>query len=235
MVNSVKEAASSGKQIRGLHLTFPATPIIEIAAGAGVDFLYIDGEHGSFDTRDIEQACVTAERHGVIVIARIPDRSEATITRFLDRGVQGIVVPHVDSAEDAMEAVQAAYYAPLGLRSFGGGRPQYGLGLADKVAYFERCNEQICVCIMIESRQGLAAAAEIAAIPGVTYLSFGLHDLSQSLGFSGQPGHKEVKAAVEDASERIRTVGKPIREDFMRFAWINEVLSTGLEHLIGLP
>lgn len=232
MVNAVREAAASGARIQGIHLTFPATPIIEIAARVGIDFLYLDGEHGSFDIRDIEQACIAAERHGITAIARIPDRSEATITRFLDRGVRGLVVPHVDSVEDAKEVIQAAYYAPIGMRSFGSGRPQYGMGLSDKAAYFEDCNADISICIMIESRSGLEAAAEIAALPEITYLSFGLHDLSQSLGHAGQLDHPVVRAAVDEASQKIRKVGKPVREDFMRFAWINEIVGTGIRHLV---
>jgi 4-hydroxy-2-oxoheptanedioate aldolase len=85
---------------------------------------------------------------------------------------------------------------------------------------------------MIESRQGLEAAGEIAALPGVDYLSFGMMDLSQSLGFAGQPDHPEVTAAVAEAAGRIRAAGKPVREDFMNFAWINEVLVVGARQLL---
>ncbi len=87
--NRVKEAAASGERIRGIHLTFAAPSVIEVLASANLHFVYIDGEHGCFDWRDVEAACITAERHDLTPIARIPDLSSATITRFLDRGVRG--------------------------------------------------------------------------------------------------------------------------------------------------
>src|SRR5262249_23278161 len=95
--NAVKEAAAARGTVTGIHLTFPAPTIIEVLATLSLDFVYLDGEHGSFDTRDIEAACIAAERHGMVPIARVPDPSPATITRFLDRGVRGIIVPHVNS------------------------------------------------------------------------------------------------------------------------------------------
>ena len=114
--NSVKHAAATGDRVRGIHLTFPATAVIEVLVSERLDFVYIDGEHGRFDWRDIEIMCITAERHGLTPIARIPDPSSATITRFLDRGVRGIVVPHVESVDDANRVVDAAYFAPMGTR-----------------------------------------------------------------------------------------------------------------------
>jgi 4-hydroxy-2-oxoheptanedioate aldolase len=198
-----------------------------------IDFIYLDGEHGAFGVRDIEDCCIAAERHGILPIARVPDRTAAIITSFIDRGVKGIVVPHVDSAADAAEVVQAAYYAPLGMRSFGGGRPHYGLGIKNKVEHLSAENADMCVCIMIESKGALEAIGEIAALDGVDYLSFGLNDLAQALGRPGEPEHPEVRMAVEQATATVHRAGKRVREDFMKFAWINSVLVAGTRQLIG--
>jgi 4-hydroxy-2-oxoheptanedioate aldolase len=119
------------------------------------------------------------------------------------------------------------------MRSFGGGRPHYGLGIKDKVAHLAGENATMCVCIMIESIGALESIGEIAAHEGVDYLSFGLNDLAQSLGRPGEPNHPDVKRAVEEASETVRRAGKRIREDFMKFAWINAVLVAGTRKLIG--
>ncbi|MFI5013691.1 MAG: HpcH/HpaI aldolase/citrate lyase family protein [Hyphomicrobiales bacterium] len=229
--NAVKDAAAKGHVVRGIHLTFPAPSIIEILVPAGLNFVYIDGEHGSFDWRDIETSCIVAERHGLTPIARVPDRSAATITRFLDRGVAGIVAPHIESVADAREAIAATYFAPLGDRSFGGGRPSY-LAIRDKPAHLAACNAAVSLALMIESRAGLEAAHELAALDGVDYLSFGLMDLAQSLGHAGDPVHPEVKAAVAEASDRIRKAGKRVREDFMKFAWISDILTAGAKQLL---
>lgn len=226
--NAVKHAAATGDVIRGLHLTFAAPAVIEVVASERLDFVYIDGEHGCFDWRDIELSCITAERHGLTPIARIPDPSSATITRFLDRGVRGIVVPHVESVADARRAIDAAYFAPAGTRSFGAGRPEYWENGADRAAYMAACNASTSVCMMIESAAGLAHAHEIAQVPGVDYLSFGLLDLAQSLGHPGEATHPAVQDGVSRCSAAIRATGKRVREDFMRFAWINDVLRAGL-------
>jgi 2-keto-3-deoxy-L-rhamnonate aldolase RhmA len=233
--NRVKESAANGERVRGVHLTFAAPAVIEVLAAVDIHFVYLDGEHGSFDSRDIETACLAAERHGLTPIARVPDRSSATLTRFLDRGIKGIVAPHVENVSEARAVVDAIYFAPLGNRSFGGGRPEYGLRIGSRPAYMEACNASVALCLMIESQAGIDAAGDLAAIPGVDYLSFGLLDLAQSLGHPGNPEDPAVKAAVADASARIRAAGKRVREDFMQFVWINDLLVAGARQLFDKP
>lgn len=230
--NAVKHAAASGDVIRGIHMTFAAPAVIEVVASERLDFVYIDGEHGCFDWRDIEVMCITAERHGLTPIARVPDPSSATITRFLDRGVRGLVVPHVESLEDARRVIGAACFAPAGARSFGAGRPEYWENGSDRVAYMAACNDSLSVCMMIESTSGLALADRIAEVPGVDYLSFGLLDLAQSLGHPGDSAHPAVAQAVAECKARIHKAGKRVREDFMRFAWVNDVLRAGMRTLL---
>lgn len=229
--NIVKQAARSGARIRGVHLTFAAPAAIEVLAGE-VDFVYLDGEHGCFTPHDIETACLAAERRGLTVIARVPDNSPAAITGFLDRGVRGVVVPHIDSVADARAAVAAVYFAPLGDRSFGGGRPAY-LAIEDRPAHLRERNADTSLCLMIESRAGIEAAGELAEVEGVDYLSFGRMDLAQALGHAGDPGHADCARAVADASRRINAAGKRVREDFMNYAWINEILTAGAKKLLG--
>lgn len=230
--NSVKIAAASGARIRGVHMTFAAPAAIELLAAFKLDFIYIDGEHGCFDWRDIETACITAERHGLTAIARIPDRSASTITRFLDRGVRGIVVPHVDSVADAEEVIAATYFSPLGNRSYGSGRPDFSMKGMEPGAYLAQCNANVSLCIMIESASALKSAGDLAALDGVDYLSFGLNDLAQALGHPGESANPKVTAAVKDASQIIHAKGKRVREDFMSFAWINDLLRAGVKQLL---
>ena len=233
MGNAIKEAAATRRRIRGVHLTFAAPAIIEVLAAADLHFVYIDGEHGCFDWRDVEAACIVAERHALTPIARVPDCSPATITRFLDRGVRGIVVPHIESVEDARRAIDALYFAPLGHRSFGAGRPEYGQRIGNKAAYLAACNASVSLCLMIESGPGVELAGELASLDGVDYLSFGMADLAQALGHAGDPDHVAVKSAVAGATQRVHAAGKPVREDFMKFVWINDVLMAGALHLLG--
>jgi 4-hydroxy-2-oxoheptanedioate aldolase len=231
-MNHVKNAAASGQQIRGVHLTFAAPTIIEVMSAADLQFIYIDGEHGCFDWRDVEAACIAAERHGLTPIARVPDISVATITRFMDRGVKGIVAPHIETVEAAQQVISATYFGPLGKRSFGAGRPEYGQRIPDRNAYMQACNSTVSICLMIESRAGLEIAGELAALDGIDYLSFGLLDLAQDMGYPGQSDHPAVKAAVVEATRRIEAAGKRVRENFMKYAWINEVLMAGASKLL---
>jgi 2-keto-3-deoxy-L-rhamnonate aldolase RhmA len=221
--------------IRGVHMTFAAPAAIEVLAAVDLQFVYIDGEHGCFDWRDIETACLAAERHQLTPIARIPDASSATVTRFLDRGVRGLVAPHIESLAAARSVIESMYFAPLGQRSFGAGRPEYGQRIDSKPAYMQACNAAVSLCLMIESRAGLEIAGDLAALPGVDYLSFGMLDLAQSLGHPGNPGHTDVTTAVADASRRIRAAGKRVREDFMNYVWVNDVLLAGATKLLGAP
>lgn len=231
--NAIKRAIADKRQIRGLHLTFVAPSIIELMAIVGIDYVYLDGEHGAFEGRDIEAACVAAERHGITAIARVPDPSPATIVRFLDRGIKGVIVPHVDSVDDAKAVIDAAYFGPAGNRSFGGSRPKFQAGISDMPSFMAESNDNLCVSIMIETRGALAAAGEIAALPGIDYMSFGLNDLAQSLGHPGNTGHADVVAAVANAASRIHAAGKPVREDFITVGWINDILVRGAKQLWG--
>ncbi len=231
--NAVKEAARNGAIVRGVHMTFAAPGVIELVAGS-LDFVYIDGEHGCFDARDVEAACIAAERHGLTAIARVPDGTAGTITRFLDRGVQGIVAPHIETVAQARDVVAATYFAPLGERSFGGGRPAF-TSMPDRPAHMLACNAAMSLCLMIESRAGIEAAGALAAVEGVDYLSFGLMDLAQSLGHPGNPGHADVRHAVAHAAAAARAAGKRVREDFMQYAWINEIILAGMGQLMPEP
>jgi 2-keto-3-deoxy-L-rhamnonate aldolase RhmA len=233
LTNVVKDAAASGNRIRGIHLTFAAPAVIEVLAAVDLQFVYIDGEHGRFDWHDIEAACIAAERHHLTPIARIPDISRSTITRFLDRGVRGIVAPHIESVEAARQVIDAACFAPLGNRSYGAGRPEYGRRIDSRSGYMDACNAALSICLMIESQAGLDIAGELAAVPGIDYLSFGMLDLAQSLGYPGNSDHPAVKASAADAAGKIRAAGKRVREDFMQFAWINDVLIAGAGQLLG--
>ena len=235
ITNAVKDAAATGRRVRGIHMTFAAPSVIEVLAVVELDFVYIDGEHGCFDWGDIEAACLAAERHQLTPIARIPDASSATITRFLDRGVRGLVAPHIESVDAARSVIESMYFAPMGQRSFGAGRPEYGQRIESKAAYMQACNAAISLCLMIESHAGLQIAGDLAALPGVDYLSFGMMDLAQSLGHAGDPKHADVAAAVTDASRRIHAAGKRVREDFMNYVWVNDVLLAGARKLLGAP
>ena len=231
-MNIIKEAIERRACIKGVHFTYYAPPALEIVSKLGIDFIYIDGEHGLFEPREVESMCVLAERCGVTPIARVRAKTSDAITQYLDRGVKGIVVPHIEDATDARLAVDACFYQPLGQRSFGGSRPYSHVGHSDLPGLLAEANQDISLCLMIESAAGVENAGAIAGTPGVDYLSFGMMDLAQSLGHGGNPRHPEVQAATKVATERVHDAGKLIREDFMKFAWINDIVTKGARDLL---
>ncbi|WP_316980080.1 HpcH/HpaI aldolase family protein [Shumkonia mesophila] len=220
--------------VYGLHLSFPSPALIEILSSQGLDFVYFDGEHGAFDLHDIENCCRAANLVGLTPIARVPDISSGMINRFLDRGVQGIIGPHIATPADAERLVQACYFAPLGQRSWGDSRggEGYGIAITDMPRRRTEINEGISVGAMIEEKEALANLDAILKVPGIDYFNFGMQDLAQSLGHPGQDSHPDVKAFVDAVSTRIRATGRTIREDFMAYAWVRDVLHQGIRATI---
>jgi 2-keto-3-deoxy-L-rhamnonate aldolase RhmA len=232
-VNKLKDAIARKACIRGVHFTYYAPAALEILSGLGLDFVYIDGEHGLFALSEVESSCILAERYGITPIARVRANTVDVITQYLDRGVKGIVVPHVEDAADARRAVDACFYQPLGQRSFGGGRPYAHVSCSDFPALLAEANAGVSLGLMIESAAGLENIDAIAATPGVDYLSFGMFDLAQSLGHAGEPRHPDVLAAVSAATARAHAAGKLIREEFMKFAWMNDIVMEGARKLLA--
>jgi len=153
----------------------------------------------------------------------------------LERAYEGAFLLSVDNKPMARARIAATYFAPIGRRSFGSGRPEYGTEIGDRRQYIKECNERVSVCLMIESRRGLENLSKMAALPGVDYFSFGLMDLAQDLGHPGNPAHPDVRAAFLAGSALVRASGKRVREDFMNYCWINDLLLAGVRRFSKRP
>jgi 4-hydroxy-2-oxoheptanedioate aldolase len=209
-VNSFKQALRQKRPHIGLWLGLADHYTTEICAGAGFDWLLIDGEHAPNDLRTIlQQAQVIAAYPGTHAIARVPvghgHVGTALIKQFLDLGIQTLLVPMVDTPRQAADLVRAMRYPPDGIRGMGGARasrwgryPQYA----------REANAQVCLLVQAETREALANLEAIAGTDGVDGIFIGPADLSASLGHVGDPGHPEVQAAIDDAIERIVRAGK---------------------------
>ena len=134
--NRIKAAMRAGRKACGYGLTFPSPWVIDILGKLDFDYVFIDGEHGPFDLERLEDLCRAAERYHLTTFARVPDIGSSTILRYLDRGIMGILGPHIATEADARQLVRACYFGPLGERSFGGNRgTDYNAGIPDKAAY----------------------------------------------------------------------------------------------------
>ncbi len=177
------------------HLRGPAAGMI--AAASGFDWLFIDLEHGAMSVDDASRIAVAALGQGVTPIVRCCKDALFEGTRCLDNGAMGVVVPHVDNAEEAALVARTFRYPPLGHRSWGGPPAQYGFAPPPAAEAQAELNREILVVVMIETPEAVANAAAIAATPGIDVLLFGTSDLTATMGIPGQIGHPQVRAAYE--------------------------------------
>jgi 2-keto-3-deoxy-L-rhamnonate aldolase RhmA len=179
-----------------------------IAGAAGHDWLFIDMEHGAFSQDDVAQICIAAIPTGVTPIVRICAGALDEGTRALDNGAAGVIVPHVDTIDQARRIAAAFRYPPLGTRSWGGPPALFGYQAPGNAEAQAAINPEILVVAMIESTEGLANAAEIAAVEGIDGLLIGTSDLTADMGISGQILHPRVEEAYRTVGAACRKAGK---------------------------
>ena len=180
--------------------------VAEIIAGAGFDWIVIDGEHAPNDIPSL-LAQLQAMRGGTAEpVFRVPWNDPVIIKRALDVGARSLLVPFVQNAEEARKAVAAARYPPLGIRGVAVGPRANDYGRIQ--GYHANAHLDTCVLVQLESKAALKEIEAIAAVEGVDGLFIGPSDLAADFGQLGNPSHPEVQAAIKDAAERIRAAGK---------------------------
>lgn len=232
--NRIRMAMAASRKATGVLMTFPAPYVIELFGHhGGFDFAYADGEHGAFDLKDLDEHCRACDLVGLTAIARIPEISRGTVTRYLDRGFRGIIAPHVETAEEARQLVDYCRFHPEGTRSYGAGRAErLGVDL-DLVDHGRQWNASVFIGVMIESRSGIDNLETILAVDGVDYFMTGANDLAQALGHPGEPRHPDVLAVQEAIEDQVHAAGKLMREDIMRPIWLRELLLDGARRYLA--
>jgi 2-keto-3-deoxy-L-rhamnonate aldolase RhmA len=199
------ELADPGTRLTATFLLLPRVEMVELLAAAGFDAVLVDLEHGPIADAELPGIVAAGHGAGVYVLARLGERAPATIGRVLDCGVDGVVLPHVESAADAREAVDAARFPPDGSRSL---NPYVrAAGYDAQETFLATANAGVAVLVMVEGKDGLAALDEIAAVAGIDSVFVGPVDLSTSLGFPGQPEHPLVLEKVRDLMDRLAEAG----------------------------
>jgi 4-hydroxy-2-oxoheptanedioate aldolase len=206
--NTFKAALKSAERPQiGLWLGLTDPICAEISAGAGFDWVLIDGEHSPNDVRSILTLLQAVAPHAAHPIVRPVTGDVQLIKQLLDIGAQTLLVPMVESAEQAKLLVAAMRYPPAGIRGVGA-----TLARASQFSripnYLHQANDQMCLLVQVETRAGLENLDAIAAVEGVDGVFIGPGDLSAALGHLGKPGHADVQQAIEDAIRRIRAAGR---------------------------
>ncbi len=206
-MNAFKHAIAAGAPQIGLWQALANPYTAEICAGAGFDWLLLDGEHAPNDLRTILTQLQAVAPYPVEPVVRLPTGDPVLIKQYLDIGARTLLIPMVESAAAAADLVRATRYPPNGIRGIGSaiGRASRWNRSAD---YLETAHHDLCLLLQVESIAGLEALDAIAATEGVDGVFIGPSDLSAALGHIGKPGHPDVRAAIEDAIGRIRKAGK---------------------------
>lgn len=207
MAHEFRARLRGGERLYGTMVTLASAASAEVLASLGFDWLFIDGEHGPLETRELGEI-LQAVSHKTACIVRVPEAAEVPIKRALDLGAHGIIVPQVNTAEQAAAVVRWSRYAPEGARGVGLARAHgYGQSFRE---YLATANDEIAVIVQAEHARAVENIEAIVAVPGVDAVLLGPYDLSASLGRMGQVEHPDVVAAIQRVTDVCRVAGMPL-------------------------
>lgn len=205
-VNAFKHAIREGRTQIGMWLAMANPYTAEVCATAGFDWLLIDGEHAPNDIRSILAQLQALAAYPVTPVVRAVTGEAALIKQLLDIGAQTLLIPMVESAEQAQRLVSAVRYPPRGIRGIGASisRVSRWQAIPDYLADGEN---EICLLVQVESRKGIENLKAIASVEGIDGILLGPSDLAASYGHRGNPGHAEVVGVIENAIATIAQAG----------------------------
>ena len=207
MPHRFKARLAAGELLYGTMITLPTPTTAEILADVGFDWLFIDGEHGPLGAREILSILQTVGDK-VACIVRVPEAAEAPIKQALDLGAGGIIVPQVNTAEQAADVVRWAKYSPIGSRGVGLARAHgYGARFAK---YIDTANDETAVIIQAEHATAVENIESIVQVPGIDAIQLGPYDLSASMGRMGRIDDPEVMEAIDCILSASKAVGMPV-------------------------
>jgi 2-dehydro-3-deoxyglucarate aldolase/4-hydroxy-2-oxoheptanedioate aldolase len=205
--NKVKILLKEGKRVSAAWLQAGNPMTAEIVARCGFDIVMIDMEHGPGDIQTLIaqiQACQCSES---VPFVRAPWNDLVVIKRILDAGVYGLLVPYVNTKEEALRAVAAAKYPPLGVRGIAGSPRAAGFGY-NQMAYLRSANDEIFVMTAVETAEAVSNLDEILSVDGLDGIFIGPMDLATSMGYLGDPSAAAVKSAIETIERKVLASGK---------------------------
>jgi len=194
-VNKTKAKLMEGQVAVGANINFYAPILVELYGVMGFDWVWIDCEHGSSNDSETENMIRAAELYDLTPIVRVPNAYPSTLLRFLDRGAQGLIVPHISTREEAEAVARASRYYPMGDRSSatGGRTNRLGSGLSP-AEYYEAANRETLLITMVETPEAVENVRRIASVPGIDAILVGSNDLTQAMGMAPSA---EVDAAID--------------------------------------
>ena len=206
--NAFRQRLRAGETLIGCWCSLANPITTEILGVAGFDWLLLDGEHSPNDVTTFIPQLMALKDSVSAPVVRPSWNNPVEMKRLLDAGFYNFLVPFIETADEARRAVAATRYPPQGIRGVSVSQRSNRFGTVAN--YFQGINEQIAVMVQIESRKGLDAAAEIAAVDGVDGIFIGPADMSAAVGHLGDATHAESQAAIAGVFEAAKKAGKPI-------------------------
>jgi 4-hydroxy-2-oxoheptanedioate aldolase len=200
--NRAKQKLQAG-QVVTVTSGHQSSDIIDFLGPLGFDAMWLETEHGPVSWEQIGDMSRACDLWGMSPIVRVNANEPWLITRTLDRGATGIVVPHVSTKAEAQQAMQSAMYAPLGYRGMFGGRRSYG-----ETDYFKKANEETIVVVLIEEMKAVQNLAQILTVDHIDVFFVAPSDLAQTMGHIGNPGHPAVQQVIDEAIRQIIEAGR---------------------------
>jgi 4-hydroxy-2-oxoheptanedioate aldolase len=204
--NRFKARLLAGETQWGLWSSLASPVAAEALSLVGFDWMLFDTEHSPVEVAGLQPILQAAATGTASAVARPAWNDKVLIKKLLDIGVQTVLVPFIETPEEALAAVRATRYPPEGIRGVAGSTRASRYGMVPD--YLAKANAEICVLVQIETAQALARLEEIAAVDGVDGVFIGPSDLSASMGHLGNPGHPDVQEAIRIAAGRITATGK---------------------------
>lgn len=206
MRQSFQERLKMGELLIGTFMTLPSPEVAEILADVGFEWLLVDMEHTSLTIRDV-QHILQAIGDKCACLVRVPTGDAVWLGRALDAGADGVIIPHVNSADEVRHIIRTCLYPPDGTRSVGLARAQrYGLRFED---YMAHAHQTIAIVPQIEHTEGVTNIGEIVKVPGITAIFIGPYDLSGSLGKLGEIEDSDVQKSVIKVKDTCSEAGLP--------------------------
>ncbi|GAA6003640.1 HpcH/HpaI aldolase family protein [Rhodotorula paludigena] len=207
--NLAKEALARNECFSSMSIKLcTSVEIVGVAKAAGFEAILIDMEHNAFSLSTTNQLSCAALAHNITCLVRVPANEPQWISRCLDGGATGVIVPHVSSVEEAKAAVRAARFPPLGTRSAVAGLPHYNYAHLSAPVANQICNDGTLVTVMIEDQAGLDCVDEIATLDGIDLILIGTNDLTAELGVPGDYDSPLISAAYSKVISAARRNGK---------------------------
>lgn len=226
--NHVKAKLRAGQPTFGFYTSFPSPDLLEFMGHLGFEFVWLDNEHapmGVDTTTHLVRACEASQ---VVPIMRVSANDPAQILSYLEIGIMGVMVPHVNTAADAARIVEAVRYRPQGRRGAGSQTRAANFGLTQTaVQYFDQANAETLTIPLIEEPEGFDNLPEICKVEGVDIIAFGPGDLAMAMGHPGNSGHPEVQKIIRRAEQQVVESGKALDAIVSNAQEAKEVMARG--------